>query len=178
MRRGRLAKLRTGTLLPWTRLPYGCCVDPDRPRDPLGVCMDPVKGAMVQELFVRYLQPGATLQGAVAAFVREGVLTPHRRKQWSRSTLLWILRKPVYLGQVYANRTQARPAHSWHSPMQPVGQQGTTLELTARETWLLVTTIPTLVSQEVFDQVQVTLEQYRRLARRHNTTGEYLLRAL
>ncbi|MGO8946512.1 MAG: recombinase family protein [Ktedonobacterales bacterium] len=34
MRRGRLAKLRTGTLLPWTRVPYGYRVNPDRPRDP------------------------------------------------------------------------------------------------------------------------------------------------
>jgi site-specific DNA recombinase len=37
MRRGRLAKLRSGTLLPWTRVPYGYRVDPNRPRDPSGV---------------------------------------------------------------------------------------------------------------------------------------------
>jgi site-specific DNA recombinase len=62
--------------------------------------------------------------------------------------------------------------------MQPIGQQGTTLELTPRATWWLVTTIPPLVSQELFDQVQVKLAENQRLARRHNTTGEYLLRAL
>jgi len=178
MRRGRLAKLRTGTLLPWTRVPYGYRVDPDRPRDPLGVRMDPVEGAVVQELFVRYLQPGATLQELVTALVQQGVPTPHGRTQWSRSTLRWMLRNPVYLGQVYANRTHARPAHQRHSPMQPIGQQGTTLELTAPESWLLVTTIPPLVSQEVFEQVQVKLAENRRLARRHNMTGDYLLRAL
>src|SRR5881392_928264 len=37
MRRGRLAKLRAGVLLPWTRPPYGYRVSPDRPRDPKGV---------------------------------------------------------------------------------------------------------------------------------------------
>jgi site-specific DNA recombinase len=178
MRRGRLAKLRTGTLLPWTRVPYGYRVDPDRPRDPLGVRIDPAEGAVVQELFVRYLQPGATLQGIVAALVRDGVPTPHGRRQWSRSTLRWMLRNPVYVGQVYANRTHARPAHQRQSALQPVGQQGTTLELTAREAWLLVTTIPPLVSQEVFDQAQGKLAENRRLARRHNTTGDYLVRAL
>src|SRR3954471_10037674 len=33
MRRGRLRKLRAGTLLPWTQPPYGYRLDPDRPRD-------------------------------------------------------------------------------------------------------------------------------------------------
>jgi site-specific DNA recombinase len=178
MRRGRLAKLRTGTLLPWTRVPYGYRVDPDRPRDPQGMRMDPAEGAVVQELFVRYLQPGATLQGVVGALAREGVPTPHGRMHWSRSTLRWMLSNPVYLGQVYANRTRARPAHQRQSALQPIGQQGTTLELTARASWVLVTTIPPLVSQELFDQVQVKLEENQRLAQRHNTTGEYLLRAL
>jgi site-specific DNA recombinase len=178
MRRGRLAKLRTGTLLPWTRVPYGYRVDPNRPRDPAGVCIDPAEGAVVQHRFVRYLEPGATLEGVVAALAREGIPTPHGRTRWSRSTLRWMLSNPVYLGQVYANRTHARPASQRQSALQPVGQQGTTLELTARETWLLVTTIPALVSQELFDQAQVKLAENRRLARRHNTTGDDLLRAL
>src|SRR4051794_18226603 len=37
MRRGRLAKYKAGALLPWTHVPYGYRVDPDRPRDPAGV---------------------------------------------------------------------------------------------------------------------------------------------
>src|SRR3954471_6651346 len=41
MRRGRLAKLRAGVLLPWTSAPYGYRLDPDRPRDPRGVTLDP-----------------------------------------------------------------------------------------------------------------------------------------
>jgi site-specific DNA recombinase len=142
------------------------------------VQIDPAEGAVVQDLFARYLQPGATLQGVVAALACDGVPTPHGRTRWSRSTLRWMLSNPVYLGQVYANRTHARPAHQRHSALQPIGQQGTTLELTAREVWLLVTTIPALVSQDLFDQVQGKLAEGRRLARRHNTTGDYLLRAL
>lgn len=34
MRRGQLAKIRAGVLLPWTRAPYGYQCHPDRPRDP------------------------------------------------------------------------------------------------------------------------------------------------
>jgi site-specific DNA recombinase len=40
MRRGRLAKLRAGALLPWTYAPYGYRLGPDRPRDPRGVTVD------------------------------------------------------------------------------------------------------------------------------------------
>jgi len=178
MRRGRLAKLRTGTLLPWTRVPYGYLVDPDRPRDPSGVRIDPAVGPIVHHLFVRYLEDGMTLGALVAALEREGVPTPHGRRHWSRSTLRWMLGNPVYLGQVYAARTHTRPAKRRHSAMRPVGQQGTTLELTARETWLLVTTIPPIVSPELFEAVQAKLAENRRLARRHNTAQEYLLRAL
>lgn len=37
MRRGRQQKFRAGTLLPWSRPPYGYRLNPDRPRDPTGV---------------------------------------------------------------------------------------------------------------------------------------------
>jgi hypothetical protein len=120
--------------------------------------MDPAEGAVVQELFVPYLQPGATLQGVVGALASEGVPTPrlptdadNGRRHWSRSTLRWMLSNPVSCGQVYANRTRARPARQRHSALQPVGQQGTTLELTACASWVLVTTIPPMVSQELVD---------------------------
>src|SRR5213080_3520073 len=51
MRRGRLAKLRAGVLLPWTYAPYGYRLSPDRPRDPTGVVTEPAEAAVVAELF-------------------------------------------------------------------------------------------------------------------------------
>ena len=178
MRRGRLAKLRTGMLLPWTRVPYGYRVKPDRPRDPSGVQVDPAEGAVVQEIFARYLADGATLGTVVATLEQQGTLTSHGRRHWSRSSLRWMLSNPVYLGQVYAYRTHARPARQRHSPLHPVGRQGTTLELTAPETWLLVATIPPIISHELFDQAQAKLAENQQRARRHLISGEYLLRAL
>jgi site-specific DNA recombinase len=46
MRRGRQAKLRSGQLLPWTYPPYGYILDPDSPRDPHTVRVDPVKAEL------------------------------------------------------------------------------------------------------------------------------------
>ena len=47
MRRGRLQKYQAGSLLPWTHPPYGYRVDPARPRDPLGVRLEPSEAAIV-----------------------------------------------------------------------------------------------------------------------------------
>src|SRR5215210_6280482 len=46
MRRGRLAKYKAGLLLPWTHVPYGLRVDPDRPREPAGVSLEEAKAAV------------------------------------------------------------------------------------------------------------------------------------
>ena len=67
MRRGRLAKLRAGVLLPWTRAPYGYRVSPDRPRDPRGVTTDPAEAAVVAEDVGRVERPAL---GGVRAHVR------------------------------------------------------------------------------------------------------------
>src|SRR3954454_3165724 len=55
MRRGRLHKLQSGLLLPWTKPPYGFHVDPERPRDPAGVRQDEAEAAVVATLFALYV---------------------------------------------------------------------------------------------------------------------------
>jgi site-specific DNA recombinase len=61
MRRGRQAKLRAGTLLPWTTPPFGYRLDPGRPRDPAAVRVEPAEAALVAQLFDWYLEPQATI---------------------------------------------------------------------------------------------------------------------
>ena len=57
MRRGRQAKLRAGTLLPWTTPPFGYRLDPERPRDAAGVRVEPDTAVLVAQLFDWYLEP-------------------------------------------------------------------------------------------------------------------------
>src|ERR671933_2528156 len=57
MRRGRQAKIRNGQLLPWTVPPYGYLLDPECPRDPQRLRLDPVKAAVVTEIFAWYTDP-------------------------------------------------------------------------------------------------------------------------
>jgi site-specific DNA recombinase len=178
MRRGRLSKLQAGVLLPWTRVPYGYRVSLDRPRDPAGVWIEPVEGAVIQHLFTQYLEEGSTLVGMVQSLQQQGIRSPQGNAHWNASTLRWLLSNPVYTGQVYIGRTRGRPAQGRRSAREPLGQQGMTLEITPPAQWTLVTTIPPIISQEQFDQVQMKLAENRQRARRNNTAQEYLLRAL
>jgi site-specific DNA recombinase len=61
MRRGRLAKLKAGVLLPWSRAPYAYRVDPVRPRDPAGVRSEASEAAVVKQIFEWYLEESTSL---------------------------------------------------------------------------------------------------------------------
>ncbi len=75
MRRGRLSKFRSGLLLPWTRPPYGYRLDPQKPRDPSGVTLDPTEAAVVAEIFALYLEPEMSLARLTKILNQRGVPT-------------------------------------------------------------------------------------------------------
>ena len=178
MRRGRLTKLRAGVLLPWTYAPYGYRLGPDRPRDPTGVTTEPAEAAVVAELFALYREPGTSLMQLAMHLDARGVPTPRSRPRWSSPTIRGILRNPTYTGQVYAGRTQYRPATHRRSATHSIGRTHGTAVPRPPETWLLVGQVPAMVSQAHFDEVQAKLATNCSFARRNNTAHQYLLRAL
>jgi site-specific DNA recombinase len=101
MRRGRLAKLRAGTLLPWTRAPYAYRLSPDRPRDPRGVTLDLAEAAIVAELFAMYREPAVSLLQLSMRLDARGVPTPSGAPRWSCATVRGILRNPTYTGELW-----------------------------------------------------------------------------
>jgi site-specific DNA recombinase len=108
MRRGRLARLRSGQLLPWTRAPYGYRLHPERPRDPAAVQIDPVAAVVVQELFADYAAGGVTLHALAARLTRRGVPTPTGKPVWRPGSVRQLLTNPAYKGQAASGRL--RPA--------------------------------------------------------------------
>jgi len=176
LRRGRLARLRAGTLLPWIRPPFGYRVDPDRPRDPAGLQCDPYAAAVVAQLFEGYLQERTTLTGLVARLWASRVPSPTGNAAWTTSSLRHLLRNPTYTGTAYGNWRREVPSRGRRSPLQAVGG-GLTNVPRPRDEWIPVT-VPAIVAQEVFDLVQEKLDRNRAWASRHNTRHHYLLRAL
>jgi site-specific DNA recombinase len=178
MRRGRLAKYKAGLLLPWTHIPYGLRVDPDRPRDPAGVSLDEAKAAVVAEIFAAYLQQGMSLFG-VSRHLREmGVPAPRGGKAWSTATLRGILTNPVYAGKVYAGRVRYRPPKIRRSATHPIGHPHDSAVPLPEEEWTFVAQVPAVVSQEQFDLAAEKLSKNRSFAKRNNKANEHLLRAL
>jgi site-specific DNA recombinase len=178
MRRGRERKLRAGLLLPWSRPPYGYRLDPERPRDPAGVRLDPAEAVAVREIFARYAEEGLSLMGLARWLQETGICSPRGNRRWNLSTLRGILTNPTYTGQVYAGRTRTRPPRTRLSATRPIGHPGTPTDPAPRAAWIPVAPVPALVSQERFDQVQEKLARNQRFARRNNTAHDYLLRSL
>ena len=177
MRRGRLQKLQTGSLLPWTRAPYGYRTDPDRPRDPQGVRVEAGEAAVIAELYATYLEGNQSLCGLTTNLTKRGIPTPSGRVRWNQSTVYDLLTNPAYTGTVYAGRTRCVDAQVRQSALRPVGHKRAS-RMTPPADWIFVAQVPPIVSQDQFDAVQAKLAHHRRFARRHNTTHPYLLRNL
>ena len=175
MRRGRLAKLRAGVLLPWTRPPFGYRLDPERPRDPAAVRVEPSEAALVVQMFGSYLEPRVTLYQLAKRLTDLGVATPTGKPRWNAASVRGILRNPAYAGRAQTNRTRVTPARQRKSPLLPVGP-GESHAPRPPEEWIEVP-VPQIVSEETFAQVQAKLDTNQQTAAR-NTRHEYLLRAL
>src|SRR2546430_9404170 len=94
MRRGRLARLRAGTLLPWTTAPFGYRLDPDRPRRADAVRTEPGEAVLVAQLFDWYLEPRATIYRLARRLTDLGVPTPQGGPRWDTAHVPRILRHP------------------------------------------------------------------------------------
>jgi site-specific DNA recombinase len=175
MRRGRQAKLRAGTLLPWTTPPFGYRLDPERPRDAAGVRVEPSEAVLVAQLFDWYLQPQATVYRLAKRLTDLGVATATGKPRWNAASVRGILRNPAYAGRALTNRTRVVPARRRKSALLPVGP-GESHAPRPQEDWIAVA-VPAIVSEETFARVQAKLDTNQQTAAR-NTRHEYLLRAL
>ena len=96
MRRGRLSKYRAGTLLPWSRPPYGYRLHPERPRDPSRVRLEPAESAIVVEIFAEYLHDGAGLISVAKHLFDRSIPSPMGKKRWGLASLRGVLTNPAY----------------------------------------------------------------------------------
>jgi site-specific DNA recombinase len=177
MRRGRLARLRSGQLLPWTRPLYGYALDAERPRDPNRVRIDPVRAVVVQQIFTWYTaEPPLTFYQVAKRLTETQIPTPTGQARWNVATIRGILRNPAYAGTAYSERTHAQPAQTRKSALKPIGP-GASYRPAPPGDWIGVS-VPAIISPEMFAGAQARLDWNKQMARRHNTRHQYLLRGL
>ncbi len=178
MRRGRQAKLRRGQLLPWTRAPYGSLLDLERPRDPSRVRIAPVQAAMIEQMFAWDTDPGqlASLYEGAKRLSDAQIPTPRGGKRWNVASVRGILRSPTSTGVASSGQTRPVPARRRKSALQPVGPGHSHRPAPPAE-WIAVP-VPAIISPAMFETAQWRLDRNVQMARRNNTTYEYLLRGL
>jgi site-specific DNA recombinase len=178
MRRGRLAKLRAGQLLPWTKALYGYVLDAERPRDPSRVPVDPTEAEIVRQVFAWYTDPEEkpSLYAVAKRLTDQNVPTPSGGKRWNTSSIRNMLRNRAYTGTAYANRVRTIKPRRRKSPLLPVGS-GVSFEPRPEEEQIPIS-VPAIIGQEQFDQAQARLAMNQQTSRRNNSKHQYLLRSL
>ena len=119
-----------------------------------------------------------TLLGVAKYLLQLGVPSPTGNARWTAATLRGVLTNPAYTGHVYVGRRRARPPRRRRSATHAVGKPARGYDFTAPAEWTLVTTVPAIVSPELFEQAQTKLALNKQHAVRNNKAHHYLLRAL
>ena len=153
-------------------------MDPERPRDPQRLRLDPVKAAVITQICAWYTDPQtpATLDRVAKRLTDDHIPTPRGGPRWHVASVRGILRSPVYTGTAYSERTRPVPARIRQSALRPVGP-GHSHRPTPPEEWIAIP-VPAIINQETFAAAQARLARNTQMARRNNTAHEYLLRGL
>jgi site-specific DNA recombinase len=178
MRRGRLAKLRAGQLLPWTKALYGYVLDAERPRDPARVRVHPTEAEIVRQVFSWYTdsEERPSLYAIAKGLTDQGVPTPTGGQRWNVSSIREMLKNPAYAGTAHANRVRTMRPQRRKSALLPVGP-GASFQ-PRPEAEQIPIAVPAIINQEQFEQAQDRLALNQRMSRRNNTQQRYLLRGL
>jgi len=158
--------------------PTGTVLDPTRPRDPRGVRVDPVKAAIVAQMFAWSTDPQtpATLAWMATQLTEAHLPTPRGGPCWSRSSLRAILRDSASIGTTSSGRTCTIRAQRRKSPRQPVGP-GFSPPPAPTDRWMAMA-VPAMISRDTCEAAHRRWDHHQRSARRHNTNHQSVRRAL
>ena len=110
--------------LPWTVPPYGYLLDPECPRDPNRLRLDPVKAAVVTHIFAWDTEPqmSSTLYGVAKRLSDAQLPTPMGKPRWNASSVRGILCNPVYTGIAHSGKSHPVPRACANPPCDRWGR--------------------------------------------------------
>jgi site-specific DNA recombinase len=180
MRRGRLFAARQGRAT-WANAPYGFRYRPKTEVLPQQLVLNEAEAEVVRQMYRWLVEEELSSYAIEKRLVRQGV-SPRAGNTmgWRQSSVIDILRNPLYKGEGYYNRTMAVDARRPHKDKgfkdyRPGNLRGRAER--PRDEWILVR-VPTIIDPQTWELAQAQLARNRERATRHNTKHAYLLRSL
>ncbi|WP_437983486.1 recombinase family protein [Sorangium sp. So ce117] len=175
-RRGRLHKLRTGQMLPYSSVArYGYAIE--RSADGLRrtVVINEVEAQHVRAMY-RWVREEDLSSRAVARRLNTQGIRPRRAARWTEGRIYGVLTDPTYTGMAtYGRRMSVEPER----PRKP-GSYRKHLKSSSRfrpkQEWLVIP-VPPIVDEKEQAEVRTILAKHRWQAPRH-LKYDYLLRSL
>jgi len=180
-RRGRLFAARQGRVN-WGGNPsYGFRYIRKTETDPQQLVVDETEVALVQQLYRWVVEEELSSYAIQKRLTERQVPTRGNNTQgWCQSSVIKILRNPLYKGEAAYNQSQqadtTRPRGSKGLKDIRPGNNRSRIAR-PREEWITVR-VPALVDPDLWESAQVQLAHNRERATRNNTKHDYLLRGL
>ena len=165
--RGWRHRIRSGGIVSQGNRTFGYDYVAKTTTSPCAIVINEQEAKVVRWMFEAYAS-GTGIQAITRLLEERGVLTKRGGKLWYDKSVKWLLQNQVYTGIRYYNRMTraAEPAK---------GRKHAPLTFRDRSEWVGVP-VPVIISQELFDRVQVRLQALRKRYR-HPIT-HYLLSGL
>ncbi len=180
LRRGRLYAAREGRVNWGGNPPYGYRYLPRTETTPGQLVVEATEAEIVRQMFGWLVEETLTTYAITERLNTRSVPTRGGQGAWRQSTVSDILRKEVYCGQTFYNRTMAVDAKRGHMARGFKDQRPGNLRGRANrpaEEWIPVQ-VPAIIDPETWELARVQLELNRQRAGRNNTQHFYLLRGL
>jgi site-specific DNA recombinase len=179
-RRGRLFAARQGRVNWGGNPPYGYRYSRKTDPTPSQLVVDPGEAAIVQQMYRWLVEEQLSSYAIQQRLTEQGLPTRGSNRQgWAQSSVIHILRSPVYKGEAWYNQTQVADARrprlqTGLKDLRPGNRRSRTRR--PQEDWIPVR-VPALIDAELWRMAQEQLASNRARAAR-NTQHEYLLRGL
>ena len=178
-RRGRLYAARQGRYM-GSNAPYGYRYIPKSEQGVQHLEINETDAEVVRQMYRWLIEEEMSSAEIAKRLSLLGIKTRKGgKKQWGQSTVIDILRNPVYKGQAYYNRTMQADAVTPRKERSfkdfPVGNNRGK-KLRAEEEWITIR-VPEFFTEEYWQEAQEQLKQ-NSLRSKRNNKREYLLRGL
>lgn len=177
LRRGKLYRIRQGQLVN-CKAPYGYRYIPKS--EPNGGRWEPEakEAEVVRQIYARYCGDERVTITQIADQLNElGPKAPPRGRKWRFSTVQAILKQSAYTGRAYYNRTRTHHEAIGQPKKWGRGRRQTAEHRPRPEAEWIEVSVPALLSETLWQEVQERLVMNKKFSRRNNSRF-YLLRSL